>query len=57
MGSESVMVSHLQYADDTIMFTEADKEGKELRKTIECFDVVSRIKINWNKSCLSEVAS
>ncbi|GJT13183.1 putative ribonuclease H protein [Tanacetum coccineum] len=53
VGSERVVVSHLQYADDTIFFGEWDKENaKNLMCILKCFERVSGLKVNLNKSRL-----
>ncbi|MGV7989028.1 hypothetical protein PJP10_32165, partial [Mycobacterium kansasii] len=46
-------ISHIQYADDTLLFCEADwdKVGN-LRRVIRCFEAVSGLKVNLNKSKL-----
>jgi hypothetical protein len=44
-------VISLQYADDTILFMDNDLEkAKNLRKTLVCFEQVSGMRINSNKS-------
>ncbi|GJS06816.1 reverse transcriptase domain, reverse transcriptase zinc-binding domain protein, partial [Tanacetum coccineum] len=51
VGDNNVMVSHLQYADDTIFFGEWDKENaKSLMCILKCFEEVSGLKVNYNKS-------
>ncbi|GJV40051.1 putative RNA-directed DNA polymerase [Tanacetum coccineum] len=49
-------VSHLQYADDTIFFGEWNKENaKTLMCILKCFEEVSGLRVNYNKSKLYEV--
>ncbi|GKE75843.1 kinase-like domain, beta-lactamase/transpeptidase-like protein [Tanacetum coccineum] len=47
------MVSHLQYADDTIFFGEWSKENvRSLMCILKCFEEVSGLRVNYNKSKL-----
>jgi hypothetical protein len=49
-------VISLQYADDTILFLDNDVEkAKNLKKTLVCFEQVSGIRINYNKSELTPI--
>lgn len=51
VGAEKVNVSHLQFADDTLTFIDGDpKIGHILKSLIPCFELVSRLKVNWSKS-------
>lgn len=47
------MVLHLQFADDTLIFM---KEGthciNNLQKLIQCFELVSGLRVNWDKSSM-----
>ncbi|GKB69914.1 putative RNA-directed DNA polymerase [Tanacetum coccineum] len=53
VGTDNVVVSHLQYANDTIYFGEWDKENaKNLMCILKCFERVSGLKVNLNKSRL-----
>nr|GEV56405.1 protein kinase-like domain, beta-lactamase/transpeptidase-like protein [Tanacetum cinerariifolium] len=53
VGTNKVSVSHLQYADDTIFFEEWNKENaKSLMCILKCFEEVSGLKVNYNKSKL-----
>ncbi|GJV67326.1 reverse transcriptase domain, reverse transcriptase zinc-binding domain protein [Tanacetum coccineum] len=53
VGASNVTLSHLQYADDTIFFGEWSKENaNSLLCIIRCFEEVSGLRINYNKSKL-----
>ncbi|GJX92578.1 RNA-directed DNA polymerase, eukaryota, reverse transcriptase zinc-binding domain protein [Tanacetum coccineum] len=51
VSANKVMVSHLQYADDTIFFGEWSKENaKVIMCILKCFEEVFGLKANYNKS-------
>lgn len=51
VGDEGVTVSHLQFANDTMIFCEADIcQIGFLRCILRCFELVSGLKINLAKS-------
>ncbi|XP_071717831.1 uncharacterized mitochondrial protein AtMg01250-like [Rutidosis leptorrhynchoides] len=51
VGNEKVIISHLQYADDTIFFKEWSKRNaRNLMYLLECFERASGLKVNYNKS-------
>ncbi|GKU91337.1 hypothetical protein SLEP1_g5224 [Rubroshorea leprosula] len=53
VGKGSLMITHLQFADDTILFEEATEENmKALKGIMRTFELVSGLKINYNKSQL-----
>ncbi|GKV15257.1 hypothetical protein SLEP1_g26053 [Rubroshorea leprosula] len=53
VGHGGFKVSHLQYANDTLLFGEATEENVWAMKGIlRTFELVSRLKINFNKSLL-----
>lgn len=56
MGKKEVVVSHLQYADDSIFFGEAKKENLVVLKSVlRSFELLSGLKINYKKICLMGV--
>lgn len=56
VGNNGVLILHLQFADDTIIFCNNDEvEMSNIKRTRRCFQVVSGLKINYSKSSLSEV--
>ncbi|GJV90408.1 reverse transcriptase domain, reverse transcriptase zinc-binding domain protein [Tanacetum coccineum] len=57
VGADRVIVSHLQYADDTIFFGEWSKENvKALICILKCFEEVSGLKVIYNKSKLYSIS-
>lgn len=51
IGHHELKISHLQFADDTIIFCEANwDEIRVLKRTLRCFEVMSGLKINFHKS-------
>ncbi|GKV43294.1 hypothetical protein SLEP1_g50605 [Rubroshorea leprosula] len=56
VGSGEVMVSHLQFVDDTIFFREATEENIwAIKCIVRSFELVSGLKINYAKSQLMGV--
>jgi hypothetical protein len=56
VGPDNVMVSHLQYADDTICVGEATLENVwTLKAILRGFELCSGLKVNFWKSCLMGV--
>lgn len=54
MGYNKVNVSHLQFADDTLILMEGEETNVLVLKfLIRCFELVSGFKGNWSKSHLS----
>ncbi|XP_071699026.1 uncharacterized protein [Rutidosis leptorrhynchoides] len=53
IGSEKIHISHLQYADDTILFGEwSILNLRNLFKLLKCFELSSGLKVNYLKSTL-----
>ncbi|KAK1564769.1 hypothetical protein Q3G72_011280 [Acer saccharum] len=55
-GNDSVHVSHLQFADDTIIFLRPKMEYLcNVRRILRCYELASGLKINFHKSCVIRV--
>lgn len=55
-GDNSMVVTHLFFADDTLIFCKPDlKNLLHLRCILLCFQAVSGLKINLNKSELARI--
>ncbi|XP_071739104.1 uncharacterized mitochondrial protein AtMg01250-like [Rutidosis leptorrhynchoides] len=53
IGRDKVVVSHLQYADDTMFLGEwSTTNARNLFKILKCFELSSGLKVNFHKSCL-----
>ncbi|XP_071700669.1 uncharacterized protein [Rutidosis leptorrhynchoides] len=53
IGNDKVLISHLQYADDTIFFGEwSNVNARNLINILKCFELASGLKVNFHKSCL-----
>lgn len=51
-GSNDVHISHLQFADDTILFLKPSLEYLcNDRRILRCFELVAGLRINFHKSC------
>lgn len=51
-----MVVSHLQFADDTVLFCNNDKEEMmNIKRILRCFQLMSGLKINFSKSSLSGI--
>lgn len=49
-------ITHLQYADDTLIFCEANRNHLMILRVIfVLFEAISGLRINWNKSFLYPV--
>jgi hypothetical protein len=56
VGSNGVIVSHLQYADDTLCISEASIENLwTLKAILRAFEMVPGLKVNFWKSCVMGV--
>lgn len=53
VGSRGVMVSHLQFADDTLIFCPTKRKIlTNIRRVLVCFQVLSGLRINFSKSAI-----
>ncbi|XP_058202821.1 uncharacterized protein LOC131317276 [Rhododendron vialii] len=53
IGTNRAFVSHLQFADDTILFCNNNiEEMANIKRILRCFQFMSRLKINFSKSSL-----
>ena len=53
VGRNEMSVSHLQYADDTIIFCKSQVDQLlNVKRVLRCFEVISGFKINFFKSSM-----
>ncbi|XP_028121381.1 uncharacterized protein LOC114318646 [Camellia sinensis] len=51
IGIGGVVLSHLQFANDSLFLCETeDEEVKSLKRILRCFEVISGLRINYHKS-------
>ena len=56
VGRERVKISHLQFADDTILFLDADEENmRDVTILVRGFELLSGLKVNLSKSSLGGI--
>lgn len=56
IGSASLKLSHLQFADDTILFCDAKwEEIVNVKRILRCFEIMSGLKINFHNSVVCGV--
>ncbi|CAN1812553.1 LINE-1 reverse transcriptase homolog [Linum perenne] len=52
-GRQEGEMSHILYADDTVVFCEANEgQVRALVATLVCFEAVSGLRVNYHKSCM-----
>ncbi|KAK3226984.1 hypothetical protein Dsin_006846 [Dipteronia sinensis] len=55
-GDNMVHISHLQYADDTMLFLEPKlKSLLTTKRILRCFELASGLRINFHKSCMVRI--
>lgn len=56
VGPAGLRVSYLQFADDTILFCDAEwAEIVNVKRILRCFELISGLKINFHKNVVCEV--
>ncbi|KAL4294996.1 hypothetical protein AHAS_Ahas18G0283900 [Arachis hypogaea] len=56
IGTEKIILSHLQFIDDTMLFCPPDHDTLEnYRRILDCFGMMSDLQINYHKSTLISV--
>ena len=56
VGNEGPVISHLQFADDTIVFCDSEREEViNVKRILRCFELLSGLKINFYKSTVCGV--
>ncbi|KAK3204424.1 hypothetical protein Dsin_018470 [Dipteronia sinensis] len=57
-GNNAVHITHLQFADDTILFLKPNVDYlRNLRRILRCFELATRLRINFHKSCVVKVGN
>lgn len=53
VGRQSLPISHIQYADDTIFITDGSRQNVEsIKWLLKNFELVSGLEVNFDKSCI-----
>ena len=54
LGNEEIRITHLQFADDILIFCETDiEEVMNIKRILRYFETMSGLKINYHKSTVS----
>lgn len=55
-GNNKVHITHLQFADDTVIFLKPRMDYLlNVKRVLRCFELVSGLRINYHKSCVVRV--
>ncbi|XP_057761477.1 uncharacterized protein LOC130981788 [Arachis stenosperma] len=58
VGRDNIELSHLQFADDTILFCPTEEDTiRNYKRLLHCFELMSRLSINFEKSSFIQVNS
>ncbi|XP_057723619.1 uncharacterized protein LOC130939537 [Arachis stenosperma] len=53
VGIDNIKLSHLQFADDIVLFCPPEEESiKNYKRLLRCFELMSGLSINFEKFCL-----
>lgn len=53
IGSDQILVTHLQFADDTLLFIPQDSNViRNYRRLLQCFGLMTGLEVNFDKSAL-----
>ena len=56
IGLRGVEITHLQFADDTIIFYEAVGSSlRNVKRTLRCFELMLGLAINFTKTCMAGI--
>ena len=53
VGRDNVNITHLQYADDTLIFSLVKEQNiQNIQSILDCFTIMSGLSINYSKTAL-----